>query len=178
MIAALAFAWVGDIFLMVQNESNQAFIFGIGAFLLNHVTYIFAYREARNEIADETNQSFIHTRIAFLLFVGGALLYMLYPVLDDLLLPVTLYAVGITTMGIFALKRRGRTVEKSFLMVYSGALLFIMSDSIIAINTFLSPVIQAGFLVMATYITAQFLIVKGILIHENQDHESVTNNIS
>ena len=78
-------------------------------------------------------------------------------------------------MGIFALLRRGWTVDKSFIMVYSGALLFIMSDAMIAINKFMSPIIQAGLLIMATYIVAQFLIVKGILAHENSDTEESTS---
>ena len=70
-------------------------------------------------------------------------------------------------MGIFALIRRGWTLEKSFIMVYSGALLFIMSDALLAINKFMNPIVQARLLIMATYISAQFLIVRGIMLHEN-----------
>ena len=40
--------------------------------------------------------------------------------------------------------------------------------TLIGIDKFMSPVIQARLLIMATYISAQFLIVKGILIHENE----------
>jgi uncharacterized membrane protein YhhN len=58
-------------------------------------------------------------------------------------------------------------------MVYSGALLFIMSDAMIAINKFLNPLVQARLLIMATYIAAQFLIVKGVLIHEKSIEQSV-----
>jgi uncharacterized membrane protein YhhN len=70
-------------------------------------------------------------------------------------------------MAIAAVMRKGRTVDKSFIMVYSGALLFIMSDAMIAINKFLNPLVQARLLIMSTYIAAQLLIVKGILVHEH-----------
>mgnify|MGYP000352624917 CR=1 FL=1 len=80
-------------------------------------------------------------------------------------MPVVLYTMVIITMAIYALLRRGWTRDKSFIMVYSGALLFIMSDAMIAINKFMNPIVQARLLIMATYIAGQFLIAKGILAH-------------
>jgi uncharacterized membrane protein YhhN len=91
---------------------------------------------------------------------------MLHPNLNDLLFPVILYTIVIIAMAIFAVRRKGRTIDKSFIMVYSGALLFIMSDAMIAIDKFLNPLVQARLLIMATYIAAQLLIVKGIIVHE------------
>ena len=169
MIGALIFSWFGDVLLMLQGEIEGIFIFGLGAFLVAHIFYIFAYKKAKYEKPGEMKTSFVRARIAFLIFIGGALIYMLHPHLGDLFLPVVLYTTIIITMGIFALLRRGWTVDQSFIMVYSGALLFIMSDAMIAINKFMSPIIQARLLIMATYIAAQFLIVKGILAHENSE---------
>jgi uncharacterized membrane protein YhhN len=65
-------------------------------------------------------------------------------------------------------KRKGRTSDKSFLLIYFGALLFIMSDSMIAINQFIEPIIYGRFLIMFTYISAQYLIVIGVLKHEEE----------
>lgn len=175
IIGALIFSWIGDVLLMLQGEIEGIFIFGLGAFLVAHIFYIFAYKKAKYDEPGEVNPSFVRTRIAFLIFIGGALIYILHPHLGELLLPVVIYTTVIITMGIFALLRRGWTVDKSFIMVYSGALLFIMSDAMIAINKFMSPIIQAGLLIMATYIVAQFLIVKGILAHENSDTEESTS---
>lgn len=172
MIGALVFSWFGDVILMLQGAIEGIFIFGLAAFLIAHIFYIFSYKLAKFEEPGELNKSFVKTRIAFLVFIGGALVYMLYPFLDDLLIPVFIYTSVIIAMGIFALLRRGWTVDKSFIMVYSGALLFIMSDSLIAINKFMNPILQASLLIMATYIAAQFLIVKGILAHENANEES------
>ena len=171
---ALAFSWLGDVLLMLQSKIDSLFIFGLGAFLIAHILYIFGYHFAKNPSRDQLYSSFIKTRMVFLLLIGGALIYMLYPALGDLRIPVIFYTMIIISMGISALLRRGRTIEKSFIMIYSGALLFIMSDAMLGMNKFLSPLVQARLLIMATYIAAQFLIVKGILIHENSVVEGDT----
>ena len=165
MTGGLVFSWLGDVLLMLQAKLDGMFVFGLAAFLLAHIFYIFLYRSARYVEQQSENRSFINTRVVFLIFIGAVLLYMLHPFLGELQVPVALYTVVIITMGIYALFRRGWTIEKSFVMVYSGALLFIMSDAVIAINKFMNPIVQARLLIMATYIAAQFLIVKGIRAH-------------
>ena len=178
IVGALVFSWLGDVLLMLQDTIGGVFVFGLAAFLIAHIFYIFAYQQAKTPETGEANKSFVHTRLAFLIFIGVALIYMLYPTLGELLIPVIIYTIVIITMAIFALLRRGATIDKSFIMVYSGALLFIMSDSMIAINKFMSPIIQHRLLIMSTYIAAQFLIVKGILAHEkameNNEETSAT----
>lgn len=168
ILGAVVFSWFGDILLMLQGRFDYLFIFGLGAFLIAHVLYVFAYNAAKHKSSQESAASFIRMRMVFLLFVGMALMYMLYPNLGELLIPVTIYTIVIISMGISALLRRGKTTDKSFIMVYSGALLFIMSDAMIGINKFMSPLVQANLLIMATYISAQFLIIKGILVHEQE----------
>lgn len=172
IVGALVFSWIGDVLLMLQGQFDSLFIFGLAAFLIAHLFYVFGFRKARFEALGETKNSFVRTRFVFLLFIGGALIYMLYPKLEDLLIPVILYTIVIVSMGISSLLRRGWTSDKSFILVYSGALLFIMSDAMLGINKFMNPIIQARLLIMGTYIAAQFLIVKGILIHEKDLSES------
>jgi uncharacterized membrane protein YhhN len=167
MAGALVFSWLGDVILMLQGRMEGLFVFGLGAFLIAHVFYIVAYRVARTGEIMAESANFTRTRIIFLVFIGGALVYLLFPGLGEMLIPVALYTIVIIAMAIAAVMRKGRTIDKSFIMVYSGALLFIMSDSMIAINKFLNPLVQARLMIMATYIAAQLLIVKGILAHEN-----------
>ena len=178
MVVALVFSWCGDVLLMLQGKFESIFIFGLAAFLIAHIFYIFSYTQAKHQEPGELNPSFVRTRIIFLIFIGAALIYMLYPNLGEMLIPVMLYTIVIISMGISAVLRRGWTTDKSFIMVYSGALLFIMSDAMIGINKFMNPIIQARLLIMATYIAAQFLIVKGILIHENAGEEHADVNES
>ena len=173
VIAALLFSWIGDVLLMLQGRIQELFIFGLMAFLAAHVCYIFAYRHARDKKPDKDYSAFIRGRSIFLVFVGLALIYMLYPGLEAMLVPVIVYTIVLIAMGISAVNRRGKTSDKSFIMVYSGALLFILSDAMIGIDKFLNPIFHARLLIMATYISAQFLIVKGIMLHQKHVIEPV-----
>ena len=167
VLGALVFSWFGDVLLMLQGMLEGLFIFGLAAFLIAHLFYIAAYRKAVESHTEGNQGNFIRTRIVFLIVVGAALIYLLYPNLGELLIPVIFYTVVIISMAIAGVLRKGRTSNKSFIMVYSGALLFIMSDSMLAINKFMDPLVQASLMIMATYIAAQLLIVKGLLAHEN-----------
>jgi uncharacterized membrane protein YhhN len=69
-------------------------------------------------------------------------------------------------MALTALFRYGRTNSKSFLLIFIGAVLFMVSDSVLAINKFHNAFSAAGALIMLTYCLAQFLIVEGALVHE------------
>jgi uncharacterized membrane protein YhhN len=73
-------------------------------------------------------------------------------------IPVYIYMAAIMLMGIFASLR----ASKNDFTLY-GAISFIVSDSIIAINKFMMPVPAADYIVMITYYLALFLIVYGFL---------------
>lgn len=49
-----------------------------------------------------------------------------------------------------------------------GALLFVLSDSILAINIFYKQSILGGMAVMLTYVIAQFLLVEGMIIQNKK----------
>ncbi len=167
-LLALFFSWAGDVLLMFQEEAAGFFIYGLVAFLIAHVFYIFAYRQHRT--ADDTNalQGLQRVRFAFpVVLAGSGLVVILYPHLADLRLPVLVYALVLTLMVLSALVRYGRTQPGSFVMVFGGSLLFMISDSLLAINKFIEPLAQAGFLIMLTYTGAQMLIVMGILRHQD-----------
>jgi len=52
------------------------------------------------------------------------------------------------------------------MLVSSGAILFVISDGVIAVNKFAFEVPGERILVMSTYIAAQYLIIRGLLEHE------------
>jgi uncharacterized membrane protein YhhN len=72
----------------------------------------------------------------------------------------------ITGMALAALHRYQKTNLQSFRMVMSGALIFMLSDSMIAINKFLDPLPFASMMIMITYILAQYFIVSGLIMHQ------------
>lgn len=166
VILAIIFSWVGDVLLMQAGQ--QFFMFGLAAFLMAHLFYILAYRQHRRADSSEALQGLQRIRFAFpIILAGTGLVTVLYAHLGDLRIPVLVYAGVITMMVIVALFRFGRTGSASFAMVFGGAILFMMSDSLIAINKFLEPLPYAHFWIMLTYISAQFLIIKGLLKHSD-----------
>jgi uncharacterized membrane protein YhhN len=167
VVAALIFSWGGDVLLMFQREA-RFFMFGLASFLIAHVAYIFSYRRARHGSADSADplDNVRKLRMAFpVLLAGVGLVAVLYPTLENFRFPVTVYALVIQVMVINAVFRYGRTTPLSFWAVLSGALLFMISDSLIAVNKFYAPLAGAGFWIMVTYLAGQFLIVRGLLAH-------------
>ncbi len=165
--AALLFCWVGDVLLMFRSEAF--FIFGLAAFLTGHVLYIVTYLQHR--VADRSKELLgpQKARLAFpLLLLGTGLVTILYPRLGGMKFPVMVYATVITVMSMTALFRFGRTNYKSFAYVMAGALLFVASDSLLAVNKFLSPFEFSGIAIMTTYCAAQYLIVEGLLRHSKK----------
>ena len=154
---ALVFSWGGDVFLMLDDM----FVAGLASFLIAHVFYIIAYQ--KTGAAQGRIRPF--ELIAFALY-GVALIWVLYPGLGGMLIPVTAYAVVLLTMGLWALKRRGFTATASFKYVSTGVILFVISDSLIATNMFAFEVPGERLLVMSTYMSAQFLIIQGLLKHQ------------
>jgi len=157
VVIALIFSWGGDVFLMM----NDMFIAGLASFLLAHIFYIIAYHKT-GAASGELRPLDI---IKFVLF-GVVLIWTLYPGLGDMLIPVLGYALVLLTMGIWAHKRRGATSAASFMLVSTGVILFVVSDGLIAINKFAFELPAERILVMSTYIAAQYLIVRGLLKHE------------
>ena len=81
----------------------------------------------------------------------------LAPSLGPLKIPVALYMCAITAMVITAIRSRfGRRVA-------SGAMLFLVSDSLLAVAKFQAPFTWHDYLVWATYYAAQYLIATGAL---------------
>lgn len=169
LMVAICFSCVGDVLLMLQDSNANYFMFGLAAFLVAHIFYIFTYKQHQYEDSADELKGLQKIRFALpIILAGTGLVTILYSRLGDLKIPVLMYAGVLTYMVMVALFRFGKTTAASFAMVFGGAILFMISDSLIAINKFLEPLPQSGFWIITTYIAAQFLIVKGILKHNEQ----------
>ena len=80
------------------------------------------------------------------------------PASGDLLIPVVAYFLAISAMACTAALHR-----YTGLMLFAGAFIFVVSDSIIALNKFVMPFDGARHAIMLTYYAAQGLIVKSVL---------------
>jgi uncharacterized membrane protein YhhN len=144
------------------------FIGGLGAFLTGHVLYIICYRQLRYV---NSNRGLLATqKMRFslpIILAGTGLVTILFPYLGGMKLPVMIYALVITVMAMQALFRYGFTSSKSFVLIFAGALFFMLSDSLLAVNKFMKPLPLASLFIMTTYILAQYLIVEGFIAHHD-----------
>lgn len=162
-LSALFFCWLGDVLLMLHGELY--FMTGLIAFLTGHVLYIVCYRRFRNNGIGLNGPQRIRYALPIVL-AGTGLVTVLFPYLGSLQIPVMVYALVITLMSLQALFRYGHTRKLSFLLVFCGAISFMISDSLLAINKFMQPLPLSGLAIMLTYLLAQYLIVEGVLKHE------------
>ena len=75
--------------------------------------------------------------------------------------PVLAYILIISFMLMMAVFRNMRVNRLSFNLILFGALLFILSDALLAYNRFVNPIAYSGVWIMATYMIAQYLITMG-----------------
>ncbi|HEX6889236.1 MAG TPA: lysoplasmalogenase [Chryseolinea sp.] len=166
VLLAIVFSLAGDTSLMFDSVNSIYFMIGLVSFLISHVFYIIAYRQHQNDESADALQGIQKLRAAFpIVLAGTGLVVILYPVLGALKFPVIVYALVLVVMVLNALFRLGRTSAVSFWFVFVGAMFFMVSDSLLAFNKFLSPLPHSGLLIMSTYISAQFLIIEGLIAH-------------
>lgn len=155
---ALVFSWLGDVVLMYQ-EDQLYFMAGIGLFLAAQITYIVLLRKSCYQAP-----SLDLKRIIPFLLYGGLLFYILLPA-GDFTIPIVVYGSVIMTMAIIASLREGNTSQESYKLALFGSILFVLSDSILAFNSFHSSIPLSGIWIMSTYCGAQLLLVLGLLKH-------------
>jgi uncharacterized membrane protein YhhN len=171
------FAWIGDILLMFR--SDDLFVFGLASFLLCHIMYIVAF--VKNIRSSEHKSSAMNRFILALLplFYLVVLYTYLFPHIayteknQPFLIPVTVYAVTIVTMSLFALWRFGSSNRNSVIFIIIGAFVFMISDSLIALNKFVEPFPGADILIMFTYCLAQLCITIGCIHHSKRSQVAV-----
>ena len=148
---ALAASSLGDVLLDVGPET--LFVPGLVAFLVAHLLYTVAVSSPPAAVVS-AGRSLLAAASRTLAAVFAI---WLAPGLGPLRIPVALYICVITGMVVSALYASvPRTVPL-------GALLFLISDSILAIGKFKTAIPFGGFLVWGTYYAAQYLIATGIL---------------
>lgn len=167
-VLALFFCWVGDVFLLFDHLSEFYFMGGLASFLIAHGLLIFLYGKLKNA----TGNGFSgpqKARVSFpVILAGTGLISILYPTLGALKIPVIIYATALMVMVLQAIYRYGFTSSKSFWSVCIGALFFMLSDSLLALDKFYQPIANAGVLVIATYMAAVCFIVLGVVAHERK----------
>jgi uncharacterized membrane protein YhhN len=157
-VIALEFSFFGDVLLMFSGK--LFFMAGLLSFLMAHILFI---KIVINQIKKTSILKVIMASVPFLMLFLG-LMFVLKNSLNELLIPVIIYGLTISTFGVVSLiNYLQKKSVKSFLILI-GAVVFITSDSLLAINKFYSPNKIFEVLIMVTYIIAQYLIFKSMVL--------------
>jgi uncharacterized membrane protein YhhN len=161
IFAALIFSWWGDVLLMFEHNSNLFFIGGLTSFLLAHIAYIVFFAQV------EHTERFVRPRhiawTCFAIVYAMGLLYLLYPNMAGLRIPVFIYAGVLTAMMLSAIYAFAFKNSLASFLCILGAILFVLSDTLLAVRKFYSPNEVASIGVMITYGVAQWCLVEGSL---------------
>lgn len=159
IIAGLIFSWLGDCFLLFEKSNGLFFIFGLVSFLITHILYIAWFLSKRS-----TQPSLLKKQPLLAIAVpvyGIVLVWLLLPGLGQLTIPVIVYATTICSMLLCSLHIFYKVNVPANKLLVAGASLFVISDSILAVNKFYQPIPLGGVWIMLTYCAAQYCIVKG-----------------
>lgn len=167
ILFALFFSWAGDVLLLFVADNPNFFLAGLVSFLITHIFYIIFFHLIRVH-QDVKPKPFLLIPV---LVYYVALITFLSSHLGDMKLPVRIYGVVICFMLMLALHMLYIKNKNAGLLMMIGALLFVLSDSTLAINKFYNSFNGAGILIMLTYGIAQLLIVQGAIGYLRYDHK-------
>ena len=148
IIAGLLFSMAGDIFLMLPVD---LFIAGLVSFLVAQLIYTYAFRSGR---------PLRFKLLAILPFAiyGVIVFVILFPGLNGMAVPVAAYIIVIMAMAWQAWDQWDDARARWALLAFIGAVLFVISDTFLALNKFGEPFLAARALTLITYFSAQWLI--------------------
>lgn len=145
---------VGLIFCAIGDYTLQWFIIGLTSFLIGHLFYITAFRSTNLAKTPKT------AKILLLVYGGAMMVWIAGTVFKEgdivLAIAVCAYMIVILMMGWTSFRSGSK-------LAIIGAMSFIASDSILAINKFIMDISYSHILIMTTYYGAQLLITLSII---------------
>jgi uncharacterized membrane protein YhhN len=163
VIGALLFSFTGDVLLMLQANNSIFFLYGLSAFLVAHFFYILFFHFIRLKENIKSRWFMMLIVVAYYL----VMIVFLSPYLGDMKLPVRIYAIVISFMFMLAMHMLFIRNKRAGHYMMLGSLLFVSSDSILAINKFYQSCEIAGVTIMLTYGLAQLFITEGAIRYIN-----------
>lgn len=152
VVLAILISAIGDILLMPPVDK---FLEGVAAFLIAHLVYTAAF------LGGIGWRGSVQKALLFVLY-GALMGLLLWPGLGDMRIPIVVYIAIIMFMGWRAWERSAQLATPGTTVAALGAMLFILSDTILALNRFRAPFASSGALVLSTYFTAQWLLALSI----------------
>ena len=152
LLAGLVFCLGGDVFLALRGD--RMFLFGLISFLTGHLFYVaaFFYLAGAN--------GWTLTGLAAVILAGIPVYRWLAPHLGNMKGPVILYILVISVMlcGAFSVVGASEIPAAARTTVFSGALLFYLSDIFVARQRFIKDAFQNRLIGLPLYYAGQFLL--------------------
>lgn len=145
----ILFSLMGDIFLMLPSDQ---FLIGLVCFLITHICFIVAFL---------FDSRFGRPLWPYVLL--GAIAIAIFELLSGgidtaMKLPVAIYAAALSFMTAQAIARSLQQKSKASQLATIGAILFLISDTTLAYDRFVTGFAAAHALILSTYYAAQYLI--------------------
>ncbi len=152
IIAGLVFSLFGDIFLMLPNDK---FVQGLASFFVAHIFYIIAFSSGFGPFLE---LGYLIPAIIY----ASVFLWILIPKTGEMKIPVLVYAIVLMVFLWQALGRFYYLGNQASLYIIIGALLFVISDTILAYARFVKNFKISSTLIHVTYWGAQIFIALSI----------------
>jgi alkenylglycerophosphocholine hydrolase len=147
---ALMFSACGDVLLALPLQ--HGFMLGLASFACAHLCYCLGFSRYLRW------QTYKLSYLLILTLGVGIVLNLVLPHVGALYWPVMVYMCVISLMALSAI---GASRQAFYLPL--GALLFVVSDALLAINKFVNPLPYDRWWVMLSYYAAQYCLLRGSL---------------
>jgi len=152
LLVGLIFCLIGDVCLALPQE--KAFRTGLIAFSIGHVFYVLSF--------SSLTQISHWISIGFFIFLGMSafIFFWLRPHLKTMLIPVLIYIVVITVMGVgaWAVFWKSPFRISGRALILAGALCFYFSDVFVARDKFIKEEYRNRLLGLPLYYAGQFML--------------------
>ncbi len=168
MIIALICFLVGD-WLLIEPKNTTLFASGMMLFILGKLFYVFRFSHQRDF---RLARLFPFLVVCFLYIAG--LMNLIYDNLHQLFFPVIIYFFTSVIVLQFAFLRKVDVNKLSYLLVFIGIVLSILSDSITALKIFYIPnFAYEKITIVLFYGIGQYLIVLGVMKEVKQPEDDL-----
>lgn len=151
-VAALVFAFIADVLLL--NSSDEFFIYALGSFLLMHLSYlliltkdIYKYKTKRLSVI---SIPFIVVLAMVIFFASNGI--------NEFLWPIIVYGLVVCFFSALSFYHYLEKKSDTSLLLFLGSFMFIVSNSMSAIEKFRLQNRDLAVGIMFIYVIAQFLI--------------------
>ena len=161
IMAALFFGWIGDLFLL-KKEKTVYFLAGTAAFLIGHIFYILTFAKISNFYKNVPPFAWLILAVGIVLLFAAYFIVLQYKKI--MILPGLIYYSAVIFLNFTIACCYSHLNQTAFTVTLLGSLLFLISDSLLALRSIAKKLPPHTPLIILTYVPAQFLLIMGTLL--------------